>query len=243
MNETVFVAGASGALGRRLIPLLVEQGYVVLGATRSAERAGRLTAAGAQAIIVDAFDAEGLRQAIVEARPGLVINQLTSLTGLAKNPGATRSANARLRREGARNLMAAALQAGTRRVIAQSIAWAYAPGEPPYTETRPLDLTARGHRRTTIVDGVVPLEQATLTTRGVEGVVLRYGQLYGPGAWNQFPEGPSPLHVDAAAHAAVLAITRGTPGVYNIVEDASDASNAKAVAELGWRPDYRRVGG
>ncbi|WP_029911734.1 NAD(P)-dependent oxidoreductase [Caulobacter sp. UNC358MFTsu5.1] len=239
MQDRVFVAGASGVIGRRLVALLLRDGHAVVGATRSAERARWLQAAGAQAVIVDVLDAEALKQAVCEAGPRVVINQLTDLAGLAASPDATRKSNARVRRVGTQNLMRAAAAAGTTRVIAQSIAWAYAPGTPPYTEQHALDLAASGMRGTTILEGVVPLEAATLQTEGVDGVVLRYGQLYGPGAWSMAPDGASPLHVDAAAYAASLAVGRGRHGVYNIAESGAEADNAKALAELGWRPGFR----
>lgn len=239
MGETIFLAGASGAIGRRLLPLLTRGGHVVVGATRSPERAARLAAVGGRPVLVDVLDANALMIAVCEVGPSIVINQLTDLSGMATDPERARRANARLRREGTANLMRAAARVGARRVIAQSIAWAYAPGAPPYGEDHALDLKAEGMRGTTIVEGIAPLEQATLQTRGVEGLVLRYGQLYGPGTWFDTPEGLSPVHVDAAAHACALAIERGAPGAYNIVEDGAEASNAKAVMGLGWRPDFR----
>jgi nucleoside-diphosphate-sugar epimerase len=146
--------------------------------------------------------------------------------------------NARMRREGTANLVAAARAASARRLIAQSIAWAYAPGAEPHLETDPLDRDAEGTRRIS-VQGVATLEQLTLSSPPLEGVVLRYGQLYGPATGNDGPNGSAPLHVDAAAQAALLAITHAQPGIYNIAEDTGFVSSAKARKELGWRDDFR----
>jgi nucleoside-diphosphate-sugar epimerase len=147
--------------------------------------------------------------------------------------------NARLRREGTANLVRAARAAGARRVIAQSIAWAYAPKALPYREDDPLDVHATGDRAISVREGVVPLEAAVLGQRDFEGVVLRYGQLYGPGTWAAKPSGAMPVHVDAAAHAAFLAIDRGRPAAYNIADRDGAVAIDRAVAELAWNPEYR----
>ncbi|WP_206243971.1 NAD-dependent epimerase/dehydratase family protein [Novosphingobium terrae] len=240
MQHTIFLAGAAGAIGRRLIPLLTGAGHRVIGTTRSPDRADALEAAGVRPVIVDVFDGQALTRAVREAAPSIIIHQLTDLSaGLDQDPEAARRANARLRREGTANLVTAALAAGTRRMVTQSIAWAYAPGATPYREEDPLDITAQGARGMTVNEGIVPLEHATLFTPGLEGIVLRYGQLYGPGTWSEKPEGASPLHVDAAAHAAFIAVERGAPGAYNIADDGGEADNAKAVSALGWSPGFR----
>ena len=122
-------------------------------------------------------------------------------------------------------------------LIAQSIAFVYAPGMGAHTETDPLDLTATGARKRT-VDAVVALEQATLSRP--EGIVLRYGFLYWPGTWFENEKRAKPaLHVDAAVHAAVLAVSKGTPGIYNIAEDDGAVSNEKAKRELGFNAAFR----
>jgi nucleoside-diphosphate-sugar epimerase len=169
----------------------------------------------------------------------VVIHQLTDLPDVADpaRMSEVRAANARLRIEGTRNLVAAAQAAGARRLIAQSIAFAYAPGEGARRETDPLDLEAAGDDAVT-VRGVVALEDAVLNARGMAGVVLRYGRLYGPGTWYDKPTGPGFLQVDAAAHAALLAVDRGQ-GVYNIAEDDGALSVEKARRELGFDPDFR----
>ena len=123
-------------------------------------------------------------------------------------------------------------------MIAQSIAWAYAPGEPPYGEDDPLDLGAAAPRATTI-EGVIALEDAVLRTPGLRGTILRYGQLYGAGTANAGPAGASPLHVDAAARAALLALERDATGIFNIAEPTGAVAIAKAKARLGWDPAYR----
>jgi nucleoside-diphosphate-sugar epimerase len=140
--------------------------------------------------------------------------------------------------DGTRNLVAAARAAGVRRLIAQSIAFAYAPGSEPHVESDPLNLAAEGAARRS-VEGVVALEDAVTGARGIEGIVLRYGRLYGPGTWTETPNGPAPLHVDAAAQAALLALTRGAPGIYNIAEDDGAVSIEKAKRELGFVPGFR----
>ena len=137
-------------------------------------------------------------------------------------------------------LVAAAVSAGSSRMIAQSIAWAYRPGAKPYDESCPLDIDAQGTRGTS-VRGVAALEQHVLEARPLAGTVLRYGQIYGPGTGADAAAGSSPLHVEAAAYAALLALRRGNAGVYNIAEDNAEVSSAKAKRELGWSPDWRSV--
>lgn len=240
MGHTIFLAGAAGAIGRRLVPLLVREGHDVTGTTRSQQRASQLEEAGVRPVIVDVFDVDALIRAVRNAAPMVVIHQLTDLAaGLDADPVAARRANARLRREGTSNLVRAAIETGAKRIVTQSIAWAYAAGTPPYDEAQPLDIGAGGARGMTIAEGIVPLERATLETPGIEGIVLRYGQLYGPGTWTETPDGASPLHVDAAAYAAFLAIDRGQPGAYNIADGGAEVTSRKAIADLGWDPDFR----
>jgi nucleoside-diphosphate-sugar epimerase len=236
----LFLAGATGAVGRPLTRLLRQAGHEVAAATRSAEGAALLSAMGAEPVVIDVFDAEGLIRAVVQAAPEVVIHQLTDLSAGLDPAQATETLtrNARLRREGTANLVSALRAAGARRLIAQSIAWAYAPKTPPYVEPDPLDAGATGLRGVSVGKGVIPLENAVLGQLDFEGVVLRYGNLYGPGAWADAPKGPSPLHVDAAAYAALLALDRGL-GAYNIAEPGGEAAIDKALAELGWRPDFR----
>lgn len=242
MADRVFVAGASGAIGTALVPLLIAAGYTVFGSTRRVERAKKLEDAGVTPVVVDVFDALALRNALLHIAPQTVIHQLTDLPpGLdpARMAQAV-TANARIRDEGTRNLVAAAVSAGSSHMIAQSIAWAYRPGATPYDESCPLDIDAQGTRGTS-VRGVAALEQQVLEARSLTGTVLRYGQIYGPGTGADAAAGSSPLHVEAAAYAALLALQRGNAGVYNIAEDAAEVSSAKAKRELAWSPDWRSV--
>jgi nucleoside-diphosphate-sugar epimerase len=240
MSHRILLAGAAGAIGRRLTPLLVAAGHHVVGTTRSADKADELRVLGAEPAIVDVFDADALARAVVSARPAIVIHQLTDLPrGLdpAKMEEAVKR-NARIRSEGTRNLVQAALAAGTRRLIVQSIIWAYAPGSEPHGEGDPLDVDASGMRAIS-VGGIVALERLALDSPPLEGVVLRYGQLYGPGTGTDMRTGASPVHVDAAAHAALLAVDHGAPGVYNVAEPNAYAATDKAQKELGWDADFR----
>ncbi|MBU7441793.1 NAD-dependent epimerase/dehydratase family protein [Paraburkholderia fungorum] len=242
MTHKVFVAGASGAIGTALVPLLVAAGYAVFGSTRRVERAKKLEDAGVTPVVVDVFDAAALRNALLHIAPQTVIHQLTDLPP-ALDPARMAeavTANARIRDEGTRNLVAAAVSAGSSRMIAQSIAWAYRPGAKPYDESCPLDIDAQGTRGTS-VRGVAALEQHVLQARPLTGTVLRYGQIYGPGTGADAAAGSSPLHVEAAAYAALLVLQQGNAGVYNIAEDNAEVSSAKAKRELGWSPDWRSV--
>ncbi len=235
----IFLAGATGAIGRRLVPLLVGAGYRVTGSTRSAEKAAGLQAAGVTPVILDAFDADAVQAAIFDARPDVLIHQLTDLPQQfdPANIAEALTRNARIRIEGTRNLIGAARATGVRRVITQSIAFAYAPGPEPHRESDPL-APADGSMRKTM-EGVTALEGLTTTTAGIEGFVLRYGHLYGPGTWAATPSGCTHIHVDAAAHAAFLAVSHGIPGVYNIADDDGSVAIAKARRELGWNPEFR----
>jgi nucleoside-diphosphate-sugar epimerase len=241
MGLRIFLAGASGVIGRPLVQLLREAGHDVVGTTRSEEGRSALRALGCEPATVDVFDATALEREVAAARPEVVIHQLTSLKG-GFDPAVQEQAirrNARLRREGTANLVRAARAAGARRLIAQSIAWAYAPKALPYREDDLLDVAASGLRAVSVGQGVVPLEQAVLEQAGIDGIVLRYGQLYGPGTWTDTPGGSSPVHVEAAAWACLLAVDRGHHGIYNIADPGGEAASDKAVAELGWRAGFR----
>ncbi|MEO8883406.1 MAG: NAD-dependent epimerase/dehydratase family protein, partial [Devosia sp.] len=144
MTERILLAGAAGAVGRRLLPLLAAAGHEVFGTTRSNTKAETIRALGGTAIVIDVFDAEALERAVVAARPTIVIHQLTDLPfGLPPDRMAEAAkANARIRQEGTRNLVAAAKAAGGGKLIAQSIAWVYAPADHPLTEADPINPTA-----------------------------------------------------------------------------------------------------
>jgi nucleoside-diphosphate-sugar epimerase len=236
----IFIAGASGAIGRRLTPLLVLVGHEVTAMTRSPGKAGTLEAMCARPVVVDVFDAEALTGAVTAARPDVVIHQLTDLPSAPGTPGYVegQERNNRLRRDGTRNLVNAAKAAGAARVIAQSIAFVYAGGPGPRHESDPLDTAAEGTRALTVA-GVVALEKAVLGTPPLAGTVLRFGYFYGPGTWYEAAPKPPSVHIDAAAHATLLALERRKSGVYNIAEDDGAVSIAKARAELGFDPAMR----
>lgn len=233
----IFFAGAGGAIGRRLTPLLRAAGHDVAGTTRSASKAQALRALGATPVVVDVFDAEALARAVKAAAPQAIIHQLTDLAFAPGTPqyqeGLAR--NARLRIEGTRNLVAAARAAGVTRMVAQSIAFfIYAPGEGARVEGDPLgmDTAFAG-----TIEGVVALEQGVLSLP--EGVVLRYGFFYGPGTWSpERPRKPA-IHIDAAAQATVRALDKATHGIYNIAEDDPGLSSEKAKREFGFDAGFR----
>jgi nucleoside-diphosphate-sugar epimerase len=238
--KKVFLAGATGAIGRRMLPLLRAAGYEVTGTTRVPSRAEDLRAAGITPVIVDVYDAAALSAAMLAARPDVVVHQLTDLPAGLKAElmaeGLIR--NARVRIEGTRNLVDAALGAGVRRLVAQSIAFVYAPGPEPHDESDPLNSPAEEPWRTTM-EGVVTLERLATTTSGLDGLVLRYGIFYGPGTGFETAPGKPAVQVDAAAQAAMLAIERGAPGIYNVAEEDGAVSIARARRELGWDPNFR----
>ncbi|MFI0775679.1 NAD-dependent epimerase/dehydratase family protein [Streptomyces sp. NPDC021212] len=226
----IFIAGSTGAVGRLLVPLLVAAGHRVTGTARTAGGAERLRAQGASAVPLDVFDAASVERAVADAAPDAVIHQLTALAG------GSRAENGRIRREGTRHLVDAALRAGVRRIVAQSIAWAYAPGVAPAVESTPLDLEAPPPRAA-MVGGARALEEAVA---GIEAhVVLRYGTFYGPGTWYA-PGGA----LDAVLRGAPLDGPGARPGAAMVGQvvpnDAissfvhvADAARA-AVAALDW---------
>ena len=212
---------------------------MVVGTTRSKDKAAALADLGAEPVVVDVFDAQALARAVKAAAPQVLMHQLTDLPFAPGTPrydeGLER--NARLRTEGTRNLVDAAKAAGVRRMISQSIAFVYTQGEGARTESDPLDVSATGARKRA-VDGVVALEKAALDLP--EGIVLRYGYLYGPGTWYMDTKRSKPaLHVDAAAQAALLAVSKGERGIYNIAEDDGAVSSEKAKRDLGFDAGFR----
>ena len=235
----IFLAGATGVVGRRLALLLRDAKHDVVGTTRDPAKAIQLQALGITPVAVDVFDADALAQAVASAQPDVVIHQLTDLPNAPGTAGyaAGQEANRRLRIEGTHNLIRAAAMAGVNRVIAQSTAFVYAAGEGAREENDPIDIAAEPPRQFT-VQGVLALEREVLQTRGVTGVVLRYGYFYGPDTWYAEPPKPPSIHADAAACAALLAVERGS-GIYNIAEDDGAVSSAKAKRELGFEPAFR----
>ncbi len=236
----VFLAGATGAIGRQLVPQLVEAGHQVTAITRSEDNLGMLGDLGAEAALCDVFDAGRLGSVVARAEPDAVINQLTDLPQ-SLNPrklGEYYAANNRVRREGTRNLLSAALGAGVRRFLVQGSAYWYAPtGGPVKTEEAPLYLDAPAPIGPAIKT-IKEVEGVVLSANEIEGVVLRYGMFYGPGTWyasegdvgrqvrkRRYPmigrgEGVySFIYVGDAAAATVAALERARPGVYNVVDD------------------------
>jgi nucleoside-diphosphate-sugar epimerase len=233
----IFLAGASGAIGRPLTAMLVAAGHEVTGTTRSPDGVAGITAAGARAAMVDVLDADALTAAMAASRPNVVIHQVTDLAiGPGETLGDERLArNALVREVGTRNLIEAATTVGAHRIVAQSIAWLYLPGPEPHTEEEsiaPPDPAAVTRTRGAVID----LERMIMTDARLEGVVLRYGRLYGPGTWAATPPEPPTVHVNAAARAAVLAVDHGDPGIYHVVDDGGPVANTKARTILGWVP-------
>ena len=235
----IFLAGATGAIGRRLTPLLVAAGHHVTGMTRNPASADALEKAGISTALVDVFDADVLKTAMVDAAPEVVMHQLTDLPRVLENENQLAAAyprNARIRLHGTRNLIAAAQAAAARRFIVQSVAFGYAPGREPHSEDDPLDV--KDGPRAVTIGAAADMERQVLTS-GMPGIVLRYGFFYGPGTWQEGPTRRPAVHIDVAAHAAVLAVTRGHTGTYNIVEEDGTVSIAKARSELGFDPTFR----
>jgi nucleoside-diphosphate-sugar epimerase len=247
----VFVAGASGAIGRPLVRQLLAAGHEVTGMTRGRERAEEIRAAGAEAVVCDAFDRPALIAAVEAAAPQAVVNQLTSLPERYDPRKASfYEATNRARSEGGHNLIEAARAAGAGRFVTQSIAFLYAP-EGSWVkdeEARPFD-DAPAHFGAAVAT-MLAHEREVVDSPDFDGLVLRYGQFYGPGTYlatdghlgrevrrRRFPiVGPgtgtfSFLHVEDAASATAAALEHGAPGVYNVVDDEP--------ARLGeWLPLY-----
>lgn len=249
----VFVAGATGAIGRPLVPRLLAAGHEVIGMTRSEERAAAMRAAGAEAVVADVYDADGLVRALREARPEVVVNELTDIPpviDLRRYEEAMAGLN-RIRTEGYRNLVGAARESGARRLVAESIAFVYAPGKGPATEDDAVWHDAPEPFATTLratLEG-----ERTVLESGLDALVLRYGWFYGPGTQyagdgataamiraRRYPvvgggEGVSSfIHVDDAADATVAAVRSGATGVMNVVDD--DPAPARE-----WLPEVART--
>jgi nucleoside-diphosphate-sugar epimerase len=257
----VFLAGATGAIGAQLVPLLLADGHQVTGMTRSAARADALRAAGAEAAVADAIDAQAVREAVAQARPDAVVHQLTAIPARLDPRRIVRDFELtdRLRTEGTRNLIAAAQTAGAARILAQSIAFAYDPGAlgTVHGEEDPLICDPPAQFRRSAA-AIAELERLVL---GAGGLVLRYGYFYGPGtsisrsgslgkdvARRRLPivGGGSGvwsfIHVEDAARATLAALTRGEAGAYNVVDDepARVAEWIPALADaLGAKPPRR----
>ncbi|HUA43932.1 MAG TPA: NAD(P)-dependent oxidoreductase [Solirubrobacteraceae bacterium] len=244
----VFVAGASGVLGRALVPQLVARGHDVVGMTRSASKQELVRSLGARPVVADALDPDAVAQAVASAEPEVIVHELTALSGklsMTEMRHPDRSSLAimtnRLRIEGTDHLLAAGRAVGARRVVAQSFGafrWART-GGPVLTEADPLDPDPPGPLRPALV-GILHVERTVPAIEWGEGLVLRYGGFYGPGtAISLAPDAPmaapirkrlfpvigggrgvwSHVHIDDAAAATVAAVDHGPPGIYNIVDD------------------------
>jgi nucleoside-diphosphate-sugar epimerase len=235
----VFVAGATGAVGRRLVPKLVIAGHEVTGMTRSESKTEDVRRAGARGVVADVFDVHALGAAMEEARPEVIVHELTALPDrIDFRKADTYAATNRVRTEGTRNLIDAARTAGARRIVCQSIAFAYRmDGEGLKTENDPLLSEAAGAFGSG-VSALREMESMVLGADGLDGLVLRYGFFYGPGTYYG-EDGTSTqdvrrrrlpivgrgsgvfsfIHVDDAADATVAAVERGAPGVYNVTDD------------------------
>jgi nucleoside-diphosphate-sugar epimerase len=261
----ILVAGATGALGKQLVPRLVADAHEVAGITRSEPKLEVVRGLGATGIVADALDPDQVASAVAEAEPEVIIHQLTALSGSidVRHFDRTFAMTNRLRTEATDHLLAAGRASGVRRFIAQSYAgWPFArTGGPVKTEDDPLDPTPPDAMRRTL-DAVRYLESAVTGADSIEGLVLRYGGFYGPGTSlspaggeqvellrrRKFPvvgDGGvwSFIHIEDAAEATVAAVTRGRPGIYNIVDDepAPVAQWLPAAASAVGAPPPRHV--
>jgi 2-alkyl-3-oxoalkanoate reductase len=244
----VFLAGATGVLGRSLVPQLVARGHEVVGMTSTGSKQDLVRSLGARPVVADALDPDAVAQAVASAEPEVIVHELTALSGKLsardmRHPERSSAAimTNRLRTEGTDHLLAAGRAVGALRFVAQSFAafrWART-GGPVQTEADPLDPNPPAALRAPLV-GILHVEQAVTTIEWGEGLVLRYGSFYGPGTAislapdavmaapvrkRRFPivgDGGgvfSHVHIDDAAAATVAAVDHGRPGIYNIVDD------------------------
>lgn len=236
----VFVAGATGAMGKQLVPRLVEAGHRVIGMTRTESKQGALWDLGAEPVVADALDPEQVAEVVARTQPEVIVHQLTAISAFdTRHFDREFALTNRLRTEGTDHLLSAGRAAGVRRFIAQSYAaWPYArTGGPVKSENDPLDATPPREMRESLA-AIRHLEEAVLDADWTEGIVLRYGAFYGPGT-SMSPGGDSfeivrkrkfPVvgdgrgvwsfvHIADAAEATVAAVERGTPGIYNVVDD------------------------
>jgi nucleoside-diphosphate-sugar epimerase len=246
----VFVVGASGGIGTRFVPQVIERGHEVIGSARSPDKAERLRRLGAESVVLDALDARAVREAVAAAQPDAIVHQATALTGIAdfKHFDRTFAQTNRLRIEGTDNVLAAAREAGLGRFVAQSHAnHRYArEGRPVESEDDPLDPSPVAAARET----EAAMDHLDEAVTGAGGIVLRYGNFYGDpddgiveavrarkfpivgdgaGVW-------SFIHLDDAAAATVLALEHDGPAVYNIVDDEPSPTRE-------WLPELARIVG
>ena len=250
----VFVAGAAGAIGRQILPQLAAQGHQVTATTRSPGKAAILRELGAEPVVVDGLDAVAVGEAVARAEPEVVIHQMTSLAGSfnLRNFDKMFAVTNQLRTEGTDHLLAAAVAAGVRRFVAQSYTgWSnMRSGGPVKTEDDPLDPSPPAMQRESLA-AIRHVERVVPAASPLQGIVLRYGSFYGPGASDDFVDlirkrrvpvigdGAgiwSFLHIRDAAAATIAALEHGAPGVYNVVDD-----EPASVAE--WLPYVARAVG
>jgi len=244
----IFVAGATGVLGRALVPQLVARGHEVVGMTRSGSKQDLVRSLGARPVVADALDPDAVAQAVASAEPEVIVHELTALSGKLSARDMRHPERApmaimtnRLRSEGTDHLLAAGRAVRARRFVAQSFGafrWART-GGPVLTEADPIDPNPPGAMRPALV-GILHVERAVTSIEWGEGLVLRYGGFYGPGtSMSRAPDAEmaapirkrrfpivgtgdgvwSYVHVEDAAAATALAVERGEPGIYNIVDD------------------------
>jgi nucleoside-diphosphate-sugar epimerase len=236
----VFVAGATGAMGKQLVPRLVEAGHRVIGMTRTESKQGVLWDLGAEPVVADALDPDQVAEAVARTQPEVIIHQLTAISGFdTRHFDREFALTNRLRTEGTDHLLSAGRAVGVRRFIAQSYAaWPYARiGGPVKSEDDPLDPTPPKEMRESLA-AIRHLEEAVVGADWTDGIVLRYGAFYGPGT-SMFPGGESfeivrkrkfPVvgdgqgiwsfvHIADAAEATAAAVEHGEPGIYNVVDD------------------------
>lgn len=197
----IFLAGATGAIGRQLVPVLVEAGHVVAGTTRDAGREGLLRELGAEPVVCDVYDVQGLTEAVTAFAPDLVMHQLTALPRDPADIPAAAAANNRVRREGTRNLLAAAAAAGAPRFLAQSVAWEL-PG-----------------------DGGAAVAEHEHAVLDAGGVVVRYGRFWGPGTYHETGL-PEPPHVSVVHAARITARLLDAPSGVVVVTDSTPLPSA-----------------
>jgi nucleoside-diphosphate-sugar epimerase len=261
----IFVAGATGALGRQLLPKLIERGHEVTGMTRTPSKAALVEELGARAAVADALDAEQVASAVAQAEPEVIVHELTAISDLGsmRNVDRAFAQTNRLRTEGTKHLLAAAKAIGVRRFVAQSFAaWLYQRvGGPVKTEEDPLDPDPIRPVRQTF-RAIRYVEDAVTSADWTVGIALRYGGFYGPGTslWSggehlepirkrKFPivgdgKGVSSfIHIEDAADATLAAVEGGKRGVYNIVDDSPEEVREwlPGIAELIGAPAPRRV--
>jgi NAD(P)-dependent dehydrogenase (short-subunit alcohol dehydrogenase family) len=240
MGYRILLAGAAGAIGSRLVPLLLDAGHAVVGTTRSPAKADMLRASGVEPLVVDVFEAGVLKDAVVSIRPEIVIHQLTDLPpGLDPSGMAQAIAgNARIRDEGTRNLVRAAVAAGSRRLIVKALH-----GPMP----RASCLTGRMLRSTGTPKATArspSMESSHWNDRysaphRSKASSFAMGDCMAPGTGIDSPPASMPLHVDAAAYAALLAVDTRSLGIFNIAEPNDEVATEKATAQLGWNASFR----